>query len=427
MFEFIKKVFVSSDFLPHAHCYLGNTAVIRLHVISDLFITLAYYSIPIILIYFIRKRQDIPFRGLFFMFGAFILACGTTHLMEIWTLWFPAYWLSGVIKACTAILSVTTALILIPTTPKALALRSPSELEAANQELEKQILKRTLIEQELQKTQEELEKRVNERTLELFQANQELKKEISERKKFELALEFKTQELERSNKELEHFAYITSHDLQEPLYVISGFTDTLKEQCGSKLDKEGLFLLGRIQKASHRMELLIRDVLQFARVNIQQKPFEEVDLNSVIQEIIAELDLRIKDTHTQIKVEKLPVLYANKNQMIQLFQNLIVNSIKFRNKDISPKITIKTFGTEGNFVDIQVKDNGIGFEQEYSNEILEPFKRLHTQEEYEGSGLGLAICQKIVSRHGGKISASSSPHQGALFVVTLPLRKGTAT
>ena len=288
MLELIKKIFSSNNFLPHVHCYLGNATVIKLHLISDLLIALAYYSIPIILLYFIRKRQDIPFRGIFFMFGAFILACGTTHFMEMWTLWYPTYWLSGLIKACTAILSVTTAIVLIPTTPKALTLRSPQELEKINQELEKQILQRKLTEEKLTQSQFELEKRVEERT-------QELTREIVERKRFENALENKTKELARSNKELEHFAYITSHDLQEPIYVISGFSDTLKEQFGERIDQEGLFLLDRIQNATHRMDQLIKDLLEFARVSTQKKPFEEIDLNSILQEIISLLEIKIKE------------------------------------------------------------------------------------------------------------------------------------
>jgi len=195
MLEFLKNLFTSGSFIPHGHCYLWKSELVWLHIVSDSLIALAYYSIPITLIYFVHKRQDLPFDWIFLLFGTFIIACGTTHLMEIWTLWHPTYWLLGLVKSVTAIVSVYTALELMPLVPKALALPSPVQLEAINRELLNQITKRKLAEEALQTANQKLEIRVEERTTELRNANQQLQTEIVERKQVEVALRNALQKL----------------------------------------------------------------------------------------------------------------------------------------------------------------------------------------------------------------------------------------
>ena len=179
--EFLKNLFASGPFIPHGHCYLWKPDLVWLHIISDSLIALAYYSIPLALVYFVRKRQDLPFNWIFLLFGTFIVACGTTHLMEVWTLWYPTYWLSGTIKAITATVSVYTALELVPLVPKALALPSPAQIEATNQELLHQITERQRAEDALNLANEELETKVKNRTFELAKANEELRTEITKR------------------------------------------------------------------------------------------------------------------------------------------------------------------------------------------------------------------------------------------------------
>ncbi len=169
------------SFIPHGHCYLWQTNLVSLHVASDSLIALAYYSIPATLLYFVNKRRDIPFPKVFFLFGAFIIACGMTHVMGVWTLWYPNYWLSGGIKAITALISCYTALALIPLIPRALALPSPAQLEAANQALETQIRDRQQAEAEVRSLNTQLEQRVNERTKELQAVNHQLAAQIQER------------------------------------------------------------------------------------------------------------------------------------------------------------------------------------------------------------------------------------------------------
>jgi PAS domain S-box-containing protein len=187
MMEFLKKLF-ASDLMAHGYCYLWRPEIVWLHVVSDTLITLAYYSIPVTLVYFVRKRRDLPFHWMFLMFGAFILGCGTTHVMEVWTIWHGTYRLAGIIKLITAGLSVSTAVALVPLMPKALALPSPALLEAANHELEQEVCNRQLAEKEIKRLNESLERRVHERTAQLEAANQELQNEIAERKRTQEAL-----------------------------------------------------------------------------------------------------------------------------------------------------------------------------------------------------------------------------------------------
>ncbi|MEG4326865.1 ATP-binding protein [Microcoleus sp. herbarium5] len=203
MQEMWKTFFSSGSFIPHGHCYLWQTPLVWLHVASDSIIALAYFSIPITLIYFISKREDLPFDWIFAMFGGFIVACGITHIFEVWTLWHPTYWLSGTMKAITAIISFATAILLVDLIPQALALASPAQLEFANRLLEAEIVERQLAEAALQKAKEELEIRVEERTAELKSqtqqlefANRLLEAEIVERQLAEAALKKAKEELE---------------------------------------------------------------------------------------------------------------------------------------------------------------------------------------------------------------------------------------
>ncbi len=265
--------------------------------------------------------------------------------------------------------------------------------------ISRDITRRKEAESALQKLYEELEYRVKERTAELAKT---------------------THELKRSNTELEQFAYVASHDLQEPIYVIQGFVDTIQEQYATVLNEDMSFLLQRIQVAAQRMRNLVEGLLEFSRVGTRAKPFEVVDLNQVIHEILMELELRIKENNAKIEVSKLPNVQADRIQMRQLLQNLIGNALKFRRKEISPEIKIDS-NSNDQMVEIYVRDNGIGFEKDYAEKIFIPFQRLHTRSEYEGSGIGLAICEKIVARHGGKIFAESTENQGSTFTIQLPL------
>jgi PAS domain S-box-containing protein len=187
--EFLTNLLQSGPFIPHGHCYLWNTALVWLHLLSDSMIALAYFSIPLTLLYFVKNRKDLPFERIFLLFSAFIIACGITHLMEVWTLWHPTYWLSGTIKAITAIISLFTAMTMVPLVPQALALPSPGQMEETNQELQVQIAERERAETALRSAYDDLDRRIQERTTELAQSNEELKAEVAERQRAEAMLQ----------------------------------------------------------------------------------------------------------------------------------------------------------------------------------------------------------------------------------------------
>jgi PAS domain S-box-containing protein len=240
-------------------------------------------------------------------------------------------------------------------------------------------------------------------------------------------------QLERSNRKLQDFAYVASHDLQEPLRKIVVFGERLKEKAADRLEPETLDYLQRMQKAASRMQTLINDLLAFSRVTTKAQPFAPVDLAQTAQEVIEDLEGRIEMTKGRVELGGLPILDAEPLQMRQLFQNLVGNALKFRRPDVPPvvKIAAKVFtgilpehppdSAPQKLCELTVSDNGIGFDEKYLDRIFNVFQRLHSRNEYEGTGMGLAIVRKIVLHHGGSITARSAPGQGAAFIATLPV------
>jgi signal transduction histidine kinase len=231
-------------------------------------------------------------------------------------------------------------------------------------------------------------------------------------------LEAQTEELERSNEELEQFAYIASHDLQEPLRMISSYTQLLAKRYKDQLDGDANEFINYAVDGANRMQVLINDLLSYSRVGTKGEEFSHVDLNSVLDAVKANLKGVIEETGAVIKYSKLPTVMADNSQMIQLFQNLIGNAVKFRREGVTPEIEI-TSKKEGNLFRFVVKDNGIGIDKKYLDRIFVIFQRLHTKEEFPGTGIGLAICKKIVERHGGEISVESAEGKGSDFTFTL--------
>jgi signal transduction histidine kinase len=240
--------------------------------------------------------------------------------------------------------------------------------------------------------------------------------------------------LERSNRELRDFAQVGSHDLQEPLRKILSFGDRLKSKAGDVLDEECQDYLRRMTNAAARMQSLITDLMTFSKVETNSQPFVQINLGVLASEVSADLETRIKQTGGRVEIEDLPTIDADPMQMRQLLQNLIGNSLKYYREGVPPVIRISSQKLEKRCQDsmdqndlapqlceILVMDNGIGFDEKYLDRIFTVFQRLHGKGEYEGTGVGLAICRKIVDRHGGSITARSSPGQGATFVVTLPV------
>ncbi|MDE3066153.1 MAG: PAS domain-containing protein [Verrucomicrobiota bacterium] len=240
-------------------------------------------------------------------------------------------------------------------------------------------------------------------------------------------------QLERSNRELQDFAYVASHDLQEPLRKIVVFGERLKEKCADAFSPDGRDYLGRMQKAASRMQNLINDLLAFSRVTTKAQPFAPVDLAEIAREAVNDLEARIEQARGRVEVGALPLIDGEALQLRRLLQNLIGNALKFHRPDEPPVVKVQARMVSGvspqtppgappmDLCQLTVSDNGIGFDEKYLDRIFNVFQRLHTRDEYEGTGMGLAIAHKIALHHGGDLTAKSQPGKGAAFIVTLPV------
>ncbi len=256
---------------------------------------------------------------------------------------------------------------------------------------------------------------------ERVRAEQELR---AYRDHLEELVDVRTQELARSNNELEQFAYVASHDLQEPLRKIRAFGDRLAQKYDQALGEQGLDYLERMRSAASRGQDLINDLLTFSRVRTRAQPFEPVDLNPVVQGVLNDLEMLVAENQAQVELAALPTVDAEPLHMRQLFQNLISNALKFHREGVPPMVEIYSENCEDNGeCRLIVRDNGIGFEEKYLDRIFMPFQRLHNRSIYSGTGIGLAVCKKIVDHHGGKITAQSAPGEGTTFRVRLPLKQ----
>ncbi len=234
----------------------------------------------------------------------------------------------------------------------------------------------------------------------------------------ELRVQERTAELARSNHELEHFAYIASHDLREPLRKIKSFTDLLVEDYRGQLDAQADKYLDYISDGSVRMQNLIKDLLTYSRLGRNELILEPTDLGKILEQVLLDLSVAIEENNAAIAADSLPTIQANPQQMAQLFQNLISNALKFRS-DAPPQIRIEAQLQQSEWL-ISIRDNGIGIKPQYTERIFEIFQRLHAREKYSGTGIGLAVCRKIVERHGGRIWVESEPAQGSTFYFTVP-------
>ncbi|UII20040.1 CHASE3 domain-containing protein [Fulvivirga ligni] len=261
--------------------------------------------------------------------------------------------------------------------------------------------------------------------------------DITQQKSFEYNLLIKNEELSKSNENLEQFAYVASHDLQEPLRKIRAFGDRLVSKYESVLEERGADYISRMQGAAARMQSLIDDLLKYSRVARNQEPFKQIDLNELIDDVQQDIEARITETNAKVEVDKLPTIDGDAVQLRQLFQNLISNAIKFTPPERTPLVEVSAniigggkvqkkynFNTDSTkqFAEIKIKDNGIGFDKKYSERIFNIFERLHGRNEFQGTGIGLAICQKVVQNHNGLIIADGEEGTGAIFTIVVPLK-----
>jgi len=258
--------------------------------------------------------------------------------------------------------------------------------------------------------------------------------DISVRKEAEERLRLAAEQLRRSNLELQDFASIASHDLQEPLRKIQAFGDRLRGKCSEGLGEHGRDYLERMQDAARRMQILLHDLLTLSRVTSKAQPFKPVDLKHVATDVVSDLEVRIEQTDAEVEIGRLPTIDADPAQMRQLFQNLISNALKFQSAGTRPEVSISAKLLDNaeslpgamptdEICQIMIRDNGIGFNEKYVDRIFQVFQRLHSRSEYEGTGIGLAVCRKIADRHGGTITAKSAEGDGATFIVTLPVKQ----
>ncbi|OIN60953.1 sensor histidine kinase [Arsenicibacter rosenii] len=363
--EFFQKLLDTNDWPPRWYC--GNWTDFHgwLYIFSDLAIWSAYMAIPLILIRFIILKQGIPLRSVFWLFGAFILLCGLTHLVDATMFWWPAYRFNAFIRFLTGIVSFATVLALIKYFDQALGLRTSGEYE----------------------------------------------RELNYRQRA-------VQELSRSNEELQQFAYVASHDLQSPLRTIENYMSLLEQKHGHELSPDARKLLEVTSAASGRMRVLINDLLEFSRIG-NTADFVPVDLNTLFEEIMDEQQEDIRDAGADIQVGRLPVLEAHRTDLKQLFLNLLSNSIKYRRTGVTPVVSVQAEDAGDNW-QIRISDNGIGIDARYYDRIFQLFQRLHGRNEFPGTGIGLATCKKVVEIYGGRIWLESKVNEGSTFYVVLP-------
>lgn len=404
------------QYMPHGSCYLWQSDLIWLHVLSDGLTAIAYYSIPITLLYFVRRRQDLPFDWVFLLFGAFIVACGTTHLMEIWTLWRPDYWLSGYIKAMTAAVSVYTAIQLIPLVPQALALPSPAQLEQANQALRKEVEARQQAEAQVRQINNELEFRIAERTQELEQANR-LQRELLDRER-----QARTT-AEQANRVKDEFVTTLSHELRTPLNAIAGWTQLIQRRDGSSDTlAKGISVIERnVQSLTH----MIEDILDMSRIVRGQVRvvIQPVDLGDIIRTAVDSVTPAATARNISIHchlADGNTLIQGDEQRLQQVIWNLLSNAVKFTPNGGQVDVFLTA---ENDQIQIQVSDTGQGIEASFLPHVFEHFRQADGSitRSRSGLGLGLAIVRYLVELHGGTITAESPGlDQGSTFTVNLP-------
>lgn len=426
-----------ADFVPRVQCYRMDATVTWVHFVSDMIITLAYFSIPIALAVLVIRRKDLAFNWMFMLFGGFILLCGTTHLFNILALEHPMYRLDGMVKALTAGFSIGTAVALWPLIPKIVALPSSEQLRQANSSLGLEITERRAAQAELEKAKAELERRVQERTAELATINAQLRGEIEERRAaaeqvrrlnatLEVRVRERTAALEQANSELEAYSYSVSHDLRAPLRHLSGFASLLQAKRDSLSPEELGRLTGQISSAAARAGQLVDDLLAFSRMGRAEVRRVRAPMQGIVKEVLEELREEVAQDNVRWTIEELPTIDGDPSMLRVVWKNILSNAIKYTRPRERAEARVwaeeaEVGGMRGVWFNVQ--DNGVGFDMAYVGRLFEVFQRLHESTEFEGTGIGLATVRRVIERHGGKVEAKGEVDKGATVRFFLPRRE----
>lgn len=406
--EFLNKL-LGPEMPPHGHCYLWNEDLVRLHVISDVLISLSYFTIPLALVYLVRKRDDLKFNYIFVMFAIFIFACGATHAVNIFNVWYGAYWLSGGVKLVTAIASVGTAIVVWPLIPKALAIPSNSQLIALNQKLRDEADENRRQKLQVEALTKDLEALVDQRT-----------RELAETRVMKTLLEKNHASLERSNVALEEYAKVTAHDIKEPLRSISVFGQLLSERLDGSLDVDESRWLQTMVASTQRMTEMIDDLQEYCAPQ-SFVPTGPITIDEQLDRAILEHQVAINQYGTELRREPLGLVNMGAEPLLKLLSNLVDNAVKFSRDATPPVVEIGPMddAAEGE-VGFYIRDNGIGIASHYHQRVFGVFERLYQEGDYDGTGIGLAICRRILDECAGRVEIISELGNGCEFRVYLP-------
>jgi signal transduction histidine kinase len=424
---------LSTIFIPHGHCYLWKTGLVSLHLISDSLITVAYFLIPIMLVYIVQKREDVPFDWIFLCFGAFIILCGFTHLAEVWTLWHPNYWVSGWLKASTAAISLGTAALLFWLTPKLLAIPNVPKLSALNVALEKEIVERKLVETKLNLQTQQLEETLlelqrtqaqmiqTEKMSGLGQMVAGVAHEINNPVSFVYSNLVPAREYARDFVEL---LELYQQEYSQPPQEIQ---DKIAEIDLDFIKEDFMKLLDSMQVGTERIYKIVLSLRNFSRLD--EAEFKKVDIHQGIDSTLMILGNQLKATskHSEIQVIKeygdIPLVECYPSQLNQVFMNIIANAIdafKENDTNISSQIIISTQNVDNNHIEIIIADNACGIPPEIHSKVFDPF--FTTKQVGKGTGLGLSTSYEIITdKHGGKLYFESTLLEGTKFIIEIPI------
>jgi len=365
---------------------------------------LAYFAIPVALWYFIRKRPDIPFNALFYLFSLFILLCGTHHIVHIATFWYPIYYIQSMVDFATGVVSIITAVVLFRTIPLALKIPSIQEFQEKNENLQLQISKRQEAEAEVRTLNAELEQRVKDRTQEIEHVNQELRE---------------------SEKRKDAFISMVSHELKTPITSLNGFVYALQKEIQPVSTLKINHYLAKIQEQVSKQTKLVTDIIEATRMDQDALPVQKnlININELIKNIVDEMQLTT-DIHTiVVRGKSTKLVLADSEKIGQSLSNIISNAIKFSPYADTIIISVSEDPYE---VTIKVQDFGLGIDEKHLNKIFNRYYRVdeNTELTYPGLGVGLYITAQIIQQSNGRIWVESKREEGSSFYFTLPVAQG---